>query len=418
MEKICALCDNTSMKTIKTIAGQTYVITSPNSCTVTDNMGVTLATVAAGVQQAVVATGSELTVSDDAALITAVFKGAPALGSGSGGGSSYTLTGQAVADVTPLAWGESVDSSAAATAPLALTYGSSFTDTSGTYTSANEGAGSITIGAGAHTLKSTDDSGALVMPNNSVTIGCKAANLSVDSVVIGAQAEASGGAQNQTIDSVAIGAGAAASRQCFAVGTRAKARAMHSAMAIGNYAECLSYASVVVGNSARNTASGCTVFGNGARTTNKSAVAVGGSASSNGTFSVSIGTNAKAADYGVVVHRSTAEDGTVTQLYFSGANTPLATTYEGGAPMLGYTVTDSAGNVTAAGTRSLLDLLTNNSTFAPATTDENGDLVMPTVFHPSDLDLPIEELTEPNEEEYTPLPVYPIVEPEIEELTE
>lgn len=46
--------------------------------------------------------------------------------------------------------------------------------------------------------------------------------------------------------------------------------------------------------------------------------------------------------------------------------------------------------------------------------DANGEWVQPTVFHPSDLDLPPQE--EPSEEEYTPMPVYPIVEPEI--LTE
>lgn len=49
---------------------------------------------------------------------------------------------------------------------------------------------------------------------------------------------------------------------------------------------------------------------------------------------------------------------------------------------------------------------------------------MPKVFHPSDLDLPIEEPSENNdveiniptvEEEYNPLPIYPIVETPIEE---
>jgi hypothetical protein len=46
----------------------------------------------------------------------------------------------------------------------------------------------------------------------------------------------------------------------------------------------------------------------------------------------------------------------------------------------------------------------------------DDDMTPPTVFHPSDLDLPIEEPSET--EEYTPLPVYPIVEPEIEEEIE
>lgn len=76
---------------------------------------------------------------------------------------------------------------------------------------------------------------------------------------------------------------------------------------------------------------------------------------------------------GTTVIRSTAEDGTYTQLYFSGANTPLANTYHDGAPMLGYVTKDNSGNIVAAGTRSLIDLLTDNSTFAPASVDENGE---------------------------------------------
>lgn len=95
------LCDNTSMKTIKTIAGQTYVVTSPNGCSVTDNTGVLLATVSSGVQQAVIATGSELSVSDDSALITAVFKFAPALnGLSSGGGNTAAAAGERTVELT------------------------------------------------------------------------------------------------------------------------------------------------------------------------------------------------------------------------------------------------------------------------------------------------------------------------------
>lgn len=93
------------MKTIKTIAGQTYVITSPNGCTVTDNTGVLLATVSSGVQQVVIATGGELSVSDDAALITAVFKGAPALGSGGGGSTSGERTVELDTDTLTISHG-------------------------------------------------------------------------------------------------------------------------------------------------------------------------------------------------------------------------------------------------------------------------------------------------------------------------
>ena len=139
------------------------------------------------------------------------------------------------------------------------------------------------------------------------------------------------------------------------------------------------------------------------------ATALGYNAQATYLYCTAIGHGATSSDYGAVVFRSTTSDGTYTQLYFSGANTPLANTYHGGAPMLGYVTKDSAGNIVAAGTRSLIDLLTDNSTFAPASLDENGEWVMPKVFHPSDLDMPQEE-EEKEPEEYTPLPVWPIVE--------
>lgn len=290
-----------------------------------------------------------------------------------------------------------------------------------TRTCKTEGTGSITIGAGANTLNTTAADGTVTESSNAVTIGCKASNSGADSVVIGAQASSTRGssvvigasakgADGVTNSFVSIGRDATAHNYATAVGGSARGGVQAAALGSGATAENFA---VSIGTNAYAGVRSISI-GNGSRVSSTGSVALSGSCTKG--YCVAIGKGASAADYGVVVHRSTAGDGTVTQLYFSGANTPLATTYEGGAPMLGYTVTDSAGNVTAAGTRSLLDLLTNNSTFAPATTDENGELVQPKVFHPSDLDLPQEEPTEPEtEEEYTPLPVYPIVEPEIEE---
>lgn len=68
-----------------------------------------------------------------------------------------------------------------------------------------------------------------------------------------------------------------------------------------------------------------------------------------------------------IIFHSTAEDGTYTQLYFAGANTPLANTYEGGEAMLGYVTRDSAGNVVTSGTQKLSVLFPNNrNAFNPA----------------------------------------------------
>lgn len=152
---------------------------------------------------------------------------------------------------------------------------------------------------------------------------------------------------------------------------------------------------------------------------------------------------------------NTAPNWRKTQLYFSGANTPLANEYYNGEAFMGYTVTDKDNTVLACGTRRLSELFTDNTLTQPASIDENGEWVQPKVFHPSDLDLPREEepteepedvtvnipetvlpepepytplpvytIVEPEDittnlpepEPYTPLPVYPIVEPEIEEI--
>ena len=285
-----------------------------------------------------------------------------------------------------------------ATAQVSITLGAAFEDTAGSYTCTTEGTGSITIGAGANTLNNGD-----VESSNSVTIGCKASNSGADSVVIGAQASTStAGAvvigASTSGEGVLISSHAEGSSESVSVGKYA--RGTGATTLVGHWADGRgAFYAVGVGYQAKTATRGVAI-GSGSHAAQRSAIAIGDAALSN--------------DIGAVVIRSTASDGTYTQLYFSGAGTPLANTYENGAPMLGYVTKDSAGNIVAAGTRSLIELLTNNSTFAPASLDENGEWVMPRVFHPSDLDMPQEEPQEP--EEYQPLPVYPIVEPELEDL--
>lgn len=286
---------------------------------------------------------------------------------------------------------------------LGVTIGATFDDSSGFYTCTTEGTGSITIGAGANTLNNGDTES-----SNSVTIGCKALNQGADSVVIGASASGSGAG------GIVIGAGASANKgQGVTIGRNAKGS---SGIVIGDGAEDTykNERNIAIGQRAKATSISATAIGWQAQAA-QGGTAIGNQSVAAGTESTAIGNKATVSDRGAVVIRSTAEDSTYTQLYFSGANTPLANTYHDGAPMLGYVTKDSAGNIVAAGTRSLIDLLTDNSTFAPASLDENGEWVQPKVFHPSDLDLPPqEEPTEP--EEYQPLPVYPIVEPEMEEI--
>ena len=271
-----------------------------------------------------------------------------------------------------------------------------------TNTCTTEGTGSITIGAGANTLNNGD-----VESSNSVTIGCKAENKGADSVVIGAQASNSG------TGSIIIGAGAKGANGCIIIGKEAEdTYKSNTNITIGSNAKSYSIAATTIGSRAQGSQSSVTI-GTNAYTFNFS-IAIGASAQAKGKYTTALGHAATVSDYGATVIRSTAEDGTYTQLYFSGANTPLANEYYNGEALMGYTVTDTAGTVLACGTRRLSELFTDNTLTQPASLDENGEWVQPKVFHPSDLDLPHEEPSEP--EEYQPLPVYPIVEPELEEI--
>lgn len=285
---------------------------------------------------------------------------------------------------------------------LSLTIGSQFTETIDGVKYIREcrtyGTGSITIGAGANTKNNgTTES------SNSVTIGCKALNQGADSVVIGAQAS---GGMNQVV----IGAGANAlytGRGQVVLGSKAKGLAEGSTVING--ASAFAHAVAIgIGSTAGGTKS----------------VALGDYAKTSAYQSTAIGSQANAADRGAVVFSSVAEGGTKTQLYFSGANTPLANTYEGGEAMMGYVVRDSAGNVMTdaegnamVGTQKLSVLFPNNrgeNAFTPAMLGLDDEWTPKPMFHPSDLDMPTEEPSEP--EEYQPLPVWPIVEPEVDEL--
>lgn len=68
---------NGGMKTLDTIAGKTYVVSSPNGGTVTSADGLVKETVEAGKQKVVFGTGAPLQLDDDAGQIVATFKLAP-----------------------------------------------------------------------------------------------------------------------------------------------------------------------------------------------------------------------------------------------------------------------------------------------------------------------------------------------------
>lgn len=70
---------------INTTAGKTYAVTTQTDCTVSTPEGILIATCAAGEQTLFVAPSAEVEVSDDAAMVTESFKGAPAGSSASRG---------------------------------------------------------------------------------------------------------------------------------------------------------------------------------------------------------------------------------------------------------------------------------------------------------------------------------------------
>lgn len=297
-----------------------------------------------------------------------------------------------------------------------VTIGSNFTETTDsgnvTHTCTTEGTGSITIGAGANTLNNGD-----AESSNSVTIGCKALNQGADSVVIGASAK------NPQKSSVVIGAGAKTTYPyATIIGTKASgmgtsmgynAQTASGGVAIGQGS--FSNTGTSVGNHSYNYGHAANAFGDMARASAQHSTALGYNTKSSGFGSTAIGSGAKSNDEGTVVFRSTAEGGAYTQLYFIGANTPLANTYANGEAIMGYVTSDKDGNPLASGFKRLSALFDEGTMTQPATLDEFGEWVQPKVFHPSDLDMPIEEDTfEP--EEYQPLPVYPIIEPTIEEI--
>lgn len=340
-----------------------------------------------------------------------------------------------------------VGSGATAKNHCSLTLGSAFAekidDKFVEHFTTTEGTGSITIGAGANTkntTKTVDGVETTVESSNSITIGCKALNQGADSVVIGASATSS------SSGNVVIGANTSTSGS----GTE---------VVIGASASSIGVRGIAIGQSATVGANGLAI-GSGSTANGIDSIAVGIGANITHwqtKCAIAIGADATVSDQGATVIRSTADDETYTQFYISGENTPLAKTYYpiteiqkqlvtemvdeeqedgtiiqvekevekdvevlvGGHALMGYIVCDSSGKLLKSGTRKLFDIFTDN-TYDVSVNGENYDKT--TQFIPSDVKLPTtpatleldDEYFMNDEEEYKPLPIYPIVEPTVE----
>lgn len=147
----------------------------------------------------------------------------------------------------------------------------------------------------------------------------------------------------------------------------------------------------------------------GTKATGNNCIAIGSRAEASGKYSIAIGTDAEVtADRSTAIGMSsTAKDPGVTViaawgnldawaetyykqtcLYLMSEGSTLANTYEDGKACLGYVTKNGSGNVLAAGTRKLSELLTNNTTFAPASLDPEAE--PPKVFLPTGATDPIE----------------------------
>lgn len=194
---------------------------------------------------------------------------------------------------------------------------------------------------------------------------------------------------NSQYDSLAIGDGATtANPRATAVGYDATASGMY-ALAVGCLAQAKeSYAAALGYNAIA------------ART----ATVLGSYAQALGQASTAIGYFARNNDAGTILLRtSTASENIGTYFYIIGANSELANTYEDGEACLGYVVKGINGTILACGTRKLSELLTNNTTFAPASLDLEAE--PPKVFMPTGIldpepepKLPEEEIPEETQE--------------------
>lgn len=294
------------------------------------------------------------------------------------------------------------------------------------YDTKNNAASYTTIlGAKAAISNTTAADGTVTKSENTTVIGYGAKASASNAVVLGAGASTAGEGTIIIGAGTTLAAGTGSINDAILIGRGAKSTGQYArgSICIGHNSSITGDAASAIGASASAEVAGY-ALGNNAKA---------------GTYSTAIGFGCVNKNTGTTSIKQTFVDYTTnprtnyaTQFYIMGANSPLAVQYEDGEACMGYVVKNEiTGEILAAGTQKLSVLFPNNSTFQPATIDENGEWVMPKVFHPSDLDLPIEEPSENNdveiniptietpiEEEYKPLPIYPIVELTIDEITE
>lgn len=167
---------------------------------------------------------------------------------------------------------------------------------------------------------------------------------------------------------------------------------------LGSGADASGYSSVALGVYSHATGRDSFSVLGGSFATGESSLSIGATTEATKKRSTALGCGAKSRDPGVMAFASWNDDATKqTTLYLIGAGSSLATKYENGEACLGYVTKNTDGTIVAAGTRKLSELLTNNTTFAPASLDLEAE--PPRVFLPTGATDPIEDLELPTDME-------------------
>lgn len=392
--------------------GKTYTVTTASECTVTDSNGLVLCTATAGEQKAFVATTSTISFSDDSATVTAVFKGAPALGGsgGSGGGSGTPGTpagfGTPTASATALEAGaEPTITVTASGANTAKVFDFAFGiprgekgekgDTGATGPQGPQGA------TGTVDTSILEDYATISYVDEAIAAG-GGTTITFDEVPTADSTNAvtSGGVytamqhSSGPSKSVAVGELARACQSGTAVGYNADAMSQGSAydwstVAIGVNAYTKASSTVSIGANSYAKAPLSVSLGGSAHSEARGGMAIGASAIATAAQSIAFGYNVKNADSGTAaIAVWTNNEGTQTLLYLMGAGSTLATTYEDGEACMGYVVKDTSGNVSACGTQKLSTLFPNNTAWATMALGLDDET--PTPFLPTGATDPIE----------------------------
>lgn len=206
------------------------------------------------------------------------------------------------------------------------------------------------------------------------------------------------GSSLSSSEEIALGAGSIAANDSVAIGYEAHANASWS-VSLGAESYANGYYSISVGRWASAHGECAIAIGGGSdvyRTSESfrvdcsayaqkdSSVAIGVNTKSYAKNAVALGNDLTVSDPDVTVlgGRPSGYDKNTTKIYIMPEGSALANTYEDGRASIGYIVTDKDNTIIESGTRKLSELLTNNSSFAPAVMSLD-DEESPTVFTPT-----------------------------------